>query len=125
MYLLSNQLTGSIRNSVGKLQQLRILSLYENRLSAEIPSSIRHLTTLTELYLQGNNLQGNIPNTLGKCHSLLSADLSQNNLSEFLDLSSNCLVSSLPSEISGLEHLVLLNLPNNVCLRLLQTVSIA
>ncbi|KAL2545213.1 putative LRR receptor-like serine/threonine-protein kinase [Forsythia ovata] len=128
MYLWSNQLTGSIPDSVGKLQQLRILSLLQNRLSGEILPSIGNLTVLTELYLQGNNFQGNIPYTLGRCRSLLSADLSLNNLSgyipeeifslsslsEFLDLSSNRLVGSLSSEISGLEHLVLLNLSNNM-----------
>ncbi|KAL0372248.1 UNVERIFIED_CONTAM: putative LRR receptor-like serine/threonine-protein kinase [Sesamum calycinum] len=127
LYLWSNQLTGSIPNSIGKLQKLKILSLPQNILSGKIPSSFGNLTMLTEMYLQANYLQGTIPSALGKCQSLLAMDVSHNNLggslplefftlsalSEFLDISSNSLVGSLPSDVSSLEHLVLLNLSNN------------
>ncbi|KAK4401286.1 putative receptor-like protein kinase [Sesamum angolense] len=98
LYLWSNQLTGSIPNSIGKLQKLKILSLPQNILSGKIPSSFGNLTMLTEMYLQANYLQ--------EVFTLSS-------LSEFLDISSNSLVGSLPSDVSGLQHLVLLNLSNN------------
>ncbi|KAL3844022.1 hypothetical protein ACJIZ3_001425 [Penstemon smallii] len=127
LYLWSNDLTGTIPESIGKLQELRILSFPDNFLYGEIPSSFGNLTMMTELYLQQNNLQGTIPSVLGNCQSLLAMDISQNNfagylpeeifripsLSEFLDLSSNSLTGSLPSDLTSLEHLVLLNLSNN------------
>ncbi|KAL0327411.1 UNVERIFIED_CONTAM: putative LRR receptor-like serine/threonine-protein kinase [Sesamum angustifolium] len=126
LYLWSNQLTGSIPNSIGKLQKLKILSLPQNILSGKIPSSFGNLTMLTEMYLQANYLQGTILLLLGNAslcwqwmfHNNLGGSLplevfTLSSLSEFLDISSNSLVGSLPSDVSGLEHLVLLNLSNN------------
>ncbi|KAF2310715.1 hypothetical protein GH714_016534 [Hevea brasiliensis] len=51
-------------NTLGKLTQLRVLSLRSNRLSGEIPSDFSNLTFLRSLYLQNNEFTGDFPQSL-------------------------------------------------------------
>ncbi|MEK8019189.1 MAG: prolyl oligopeptidase family serine peptidase, partial [Candidatus Parabeggiatoa sp.] len=64
--LYNRQLTGSIPDSIGNLNQLKILSLAKNQLSGTIPSSIDNLSKLEILNLSSNNFSGTIPAFLGK-----------------------------------------------------------
>ena len=48
--------TGSIPASIGKLQSLRHLDLYNNSMSGDIPSSIKELINLDHLYVQNDHL---------------------------------------------------------------------
>jgi len=41
LYLNNNKLTGEIPKEIGKLTNLRWLSLYSNKLTGEIPKEIR------------------------------------------------------------------------------------
>ncbi|NJO14454.1 MAG: hypothetical protein HC877_01520 [Thioploca sp.] len=60
----SNNLNGSIPESIGNLNSLQILYLDSNPLSGSIPESISKLSSLQHLFLSGNQLCGEIPISL-------------------------------------------------------------
>ncbi|KAL6126732.1 hypothetical protein ACLB2K_074777 [Fragaria x ananassa] len=98
-----NLFTGNIPASLGKLSKLQILSLSTNRLSGWIPSSLGNLTQLFRLQLYANELEGIIPPDIGDCQTLQLIDLSHNNLS-----------GDIPSQVIGMSSLSdLLNLSQN------------
>ncbi|XP_018440266.1 probable inactive receptor kinase At2g26730 [Raphanus sativus] len=66
--------------SLGKLSQLRVLSLRSNRLSGQIPRDFANLTHLRSLYLQRNELSGEFPPSVTQLTGLVRLDLSSNNL---------------------------------------------
>ncbi|WOL20715.1 putative inactive receptor kinase [Canna indica] len=88
--------------TVGRLSQLRVLSLRSNRLSGPIPADFAGLTLLRNLYLQNNLLSGAIPSGLTQLGRLVRIDLSGNNLA-----------GQIPSAFSNLTHLTRLFLQNN------------
>lgn len=100
--LCSNNLTGVIPESIGKLINLRILYLVDNHLSGCIPDNIGNLTKLEELSLQTNKLTGSIPESIGNLNNLT-----------FLNLSLNQLTGSIPESIGGLEKINILFLQEN------------
>ncbi|CAN6279191.1 unnamed protein product [Urochloa humidicola] len=59
---------------------LQVLSIAENRLQGAIPDYVGHLKSLQQLYLSGNNLSGIVPPTIGNLTRLILLDLSGNNL---------------------------------------------
>ena len=61
--LSSNNLTGSIPNSIGDLSLLQILDLSLNSLSGELPTGIELLTKLKSLDISDNLLSGCLPQT--------------------------------------------------------------
>ncbi|KAF5459098.1 hypothetical protein F2P56_023082 [Juglans regia] len=89
-------------NTLGRLSQLRVLSLRSNRLSGEIPPDFSNLTLLRSLYLQNNELSGEFPLTLTHLTRLTRLDLSSNNLT-----------GPIPFSINNLTHLTALLLQNN------------
>jgi len=64
IYLLNNQLTGSIPPEIGNLTNLIILSLNSNQLTGSIPPEIGNLTNLEGLWLQSNQFTGEIPESI-------------------------------------------------------------
>jgi Leucine-rich repeat (LRR) protein len=56
--LESNQLSGPIPSSLGRLTDLFELSLGDNQLTGPIPSSLSNLTNLMVLGLENNQLEG-------------------------------------------------------------------
>ncbi|KAM5556657.1 hypothetical protein ABKV19_024173 [Rosa sericea] len=100
--LEENLFTGIIPASFGKLQKLQVLSLEINRLSGRIPSSLGNLTQLYHLHLLENELEGSIPPNIGNCKNLQQMDISDNKLS-----------GDIPSQVIGLSSFVLLNLSQN------------
>ncbi|KAM1072496.1 hypothetical protein FF1_017753 [Malus domestica] len=96
-------LIGSVPpNTLGRLTQLRVLSLRSNRLSGPIPTDFSNLTLLHNLYLQGNQFSGEFPTWLTRLERL-----------NRLDLSSNNFTGSIPFAISNLTQLTGLFLENN------------
>lgn len=96
-------LVGAIpANTLGRLSQLRVLSLRANRLSGEIPSDFSNLTLLRSLYVQDNALTGEFPAGLTRLTRLTRLDLSSNNFT-----------GPIPFSINNLTHLTGLFLENN------------
>lgn len=89
-------------NTLGRLSQLRVLSLRSNRLSGEIPSDFSNLTLLRSLYLQNNELSGEFPLSLTRLTRLTRLDLSSNNLT-----------GPIPFSVNNLTHLTALLLQDN------------
>ncbi|XWS26921.1 hypothetical protein CRYUN_Cryun26dG0071700 [Craigia yunnanensis] len=96
-------LVGSIPpNTIGRLNQLRVLSLRANRLSGEIPADFSNLTLLRSLYLQGNEFTGPFPPSVSPLARLTRLDLSSNNFT-----------GPIPFAVNSLTHLTRLFLQNN------------
>ncbi|CAN8246961.1 unnamed protein product [Cochlearia groenlandica] len=89
-------------NSLGRLSQLRVLSLRSNRLSGQIPSDFSNLTHLRSLYLQHNEFSGDFPASITQLTGLIRLDVSSNNLT-----------GSIPFSINNLTHLTGLFLAKN------------
>ncbi|CAM8891583.1 unnamed protein product [Rhodiola kirilowii] len=89
-------------NTLGKMTQLRVLSLRSNRLTGEIPSDFANLTSVRNIYLQSNELSGEFPNSLTKLPRLVRLDLSANKFS-----------GSIPFAVNNLTKLTGLFLQNN------------
>ncbi|MBA0852473.1 hypothetical protein Goshw_005705 [Gossypium schwendimanii] len=96
-------LVGSIpSNTIGRLNQLRVLSLRANRLSGEIPEDFSDLTLLRNLYLQDNAFAGEFPISVTRLARLTR-----------LDLSSNKFAGPIPFAVNNMSHLTGLFLQNN------------
>nr|KYP55673.1 putative inactive receptor kinase At2g26730 family [Cajanus cajan] len=89
-------------DTIGRLSQLRILSLRSNGLTGEIPADFSNLTFLRSLYLQNNDLSGEFPPSLTRLTRLARLDLSSNNFS-----------GPIPFSVNNLTHLTGLFLENN------------
>ncbi|KAF8406999.1 hypothetical protein HHK36_006120 [Tetracentron sinense] len=89
-------------NTIGRLTQLRVLSLRSNRLSGEIPDDFSQLMSLRSLYLQSNLFSGDFPAVLTPLNRLSRLDLSSNNFTGIL-----------PFSVNNLSHLTRLFLQNN------------
>ncbi|WP_299678832.1 leucine-rich repeat domain-containing protein [uncultured Tenacibaculum sp.] len=59
--LSSNNLTGTLPESLGSLSELKYLDLNTNNLENNLPSSLNQLTKLETLLVSSNNLKGTIP----------------------------------------------------------------
>lgn len=94
-------LVGAIpANTLGKLDNLKVISLRSNLLSGKLPTDITSLHSLEYLYLQHNNLTGDIP-------ASFSPQLNA------LDLSYNSFTGVIPKTLQNLTELTRLNLQNN------------
>lgn len=89
-------------NTLGRLAQLRVLSLRSNRLSGSIPAEFSQLKLLRSLYLQGNHFFGEFPAEITELSRMIRLDLSSNNFS-----------GPIPFSINNLTHLTGLFLGNN------------
>ncbi|KAK9116799.1 hypothetical protein Sjap_015746 [Stephania japonica] len=100
--LSSNQLVGSIPQSIGQLKSLVSLHLSTNKLTGPIPTTIGDMSSLSSLYLRENQINGSIPDELWKLTQL-----------EELDLSSNHLSRDLPNSYCSMYSLSFFNLSKN------------
>ncbi|KAI3724900.1 hypothetical protein L1987_64668 [Smallanthus sonchifolius] len=89
-------------NTIGRLTNLRVLSLHSNKLSGELPNDFSNLIFLRSLYLQNNLLTGEFPAPVSELTRLTRIDLSRNNFS-----------GSIPFSINNLKQLSRLLINNN------------
>ena len=121
--LSDNQLTGTIPEALGQLNNLRALDLSDNQLTGTIPEALGQLDSLQTLNLARNALTGTIPEALGQLNNLRALDLSDNQLTgtipealgqldslQTLNLARNALTGTIPEalgQLNNLEHLFL------------------
>ncbi|KAG4907122.1 receptor-like protein EIX2 [Glycine soja] len=103
MLLGKNLISGSIPNSLCKIDTLYNLDLSGNMLSAEIPNCWSASQRLNEINLASNKLSGVIPNSLGNLPTLA-----------WLHLNNNSLHGGIPSSLKNLKHLLILDLGENL-----------
>ena len=124
--LSGNQLTGTIPETLGQLNNLQSLNLTDNELTGLIPETLGQLNNLQSLNLAYNELTGPIPEALGQLDNLESLNLDSNKLTgtipealgnlnnlKILDLSSNGLAGTIPEALGQLNNLERLSLAGN------------
>ncbi|KAL6140371.1 hypothetical protein ACLB2K_058671 [Fragaria x ananassa] len=111
--------TGAIPTQLGRLVNLRVISLTNNRLTGQIPVTLSLLTNLHTLDLSFNRLTGSIPPPLLRLPMLKVLILSSNSISGdipavvssqllHLDFSNNKLTGQLPKQLpSSLRYVSL------------------
>jgi hypothetical protein len=75
-----NNMTGSLPNTLGDLQQLALLDLGANQIEGSIPQTLGGLQQLAFLSLDTNQIEGTIPQTLGDLQQLAHLALWHNRL---------------------------------------------
>ncbi|KAI5068486.1 hypothetical protein GOP47_0016831 [Adiantum capillus-veneris] len=96
-------LSGRIPNaSLGRLAELRVLSLHDNSLSDGLPTDLSNCTFIRSIYLQHNSFSGSLPPDFSSWPNLLHLDLSFNNFS-----------ASIPPSLGNLTQLKSIYLQNN------------
>jgi hypothetical protein len=78
--MASNNMTGSLSDTLGDLQQLTYLQLGNNQIEGTVPQTLGDLQQLTYLRLAGNQIDGSIPQTLGGLQLLTALHLDNNRL---------------------------------------------
>ncbi|CAA6653516.1 unnamed protein product [Spirodela intermedia] len=123
----ATRLTGRLSTAIGRLTELRVLSLPFHSFRGEVPGEIWELQSLEVVDLEGSSISGvlpggEIPSSLSGCVELEAMDLSRNRIKgtipgffgdlpklRELDLSFNKLGGRIPGEIGdacpSLEHL--------------------
>ncbi|XP_021907978.1 probable LRR receptor-like serine/threonine-protein kinase At4g37250 [Carica papaya] len=109
--LSNNSLNGSLPVSLFNASELRYLDLSNNLISGDIPATVDRLRSLQLLNLSDNALAGNLPAGLTTLSNLTVVSLKNNYFSgnlpggfravQDLDLSSNLINGSLPSDFGG------------------------
>ncbi|XP_022774589.1 LRR receptor-like serine/threonine-protein kinase RPK2 [Durio zibethinus] len=99
----NGSLSGKLLPSIGKLSELRILSLPFHRFSGEIPAEIWELEKLEVLDLENNLLSGPLPVSVTGLKNLRVLNLGFNNIS-----------GGIPRWLSSLEQMDILNLAGNL-----------
>ncbi|XP_030486305.2 probable LRR receptor-like serine/threonine-protein kinase At4g37250 [Cannabis sativa] len=96
--LSNNVISGQLTDSVSGLKSLQFLNLSDNAFAGKLPQNLTSLQNLTVISLKSNYFSGKVPGGFSKV--------------QVLDLSSNLLNGSLPSDFGG-ESLRFLNVSYN------------
>ncbi|KAF3618480.1 Leucine-rich repeat receptor-like serine/threonine/tyrosine-protein kinase SOBIR1 [Capsicum annuum] len=123
--LRSYGLSGTLSPAIGKLSELKEISLSDNQLSEQIPAQILDCKKLEILELQKNRFTGKVPSKLSSLIRLRVVDFSSNELSgnvnfleyfpnlEKLSLADNLFTGKIPLSLKSLRNLRFLNLSGN------------
>ncbi|CAN1187567.1 Probable LRR receptor-like serine/threonine-protein kinase At3g47570 [Linum perenne] len=114
---------GDIPSSIGNLTRLIEVSISSNHLQGQIPVSIGNCKELLMLHLARNNLSGVIPSQLmslaslsrflGLEHNKFSGSIPVEVTLEYLQLQGNLLQGIIPSTLSSLRGIQVLDLSSN------------
>lgn len=88
IWLDGNSIVMTIPSQIGKLTELRSISMADTKLAGSIPTEVGLLTNLQRLWLYNNELTGSIPSELANLTNL-----------EILKLEQNGLEGSIPSHV--------------------------
>ncbi|KAK4493147.1 hypothetical protein RD792_018000 [Penstemon davidsonii] len=121
----SKQIKGRLSPAIGKLSELKELSLSQNQLFDQIPSQIVHCHKLAVLNLGKNQFSGKIPSGLSSLIHPQLLDLSSNKIVgslgflkyfpnlENLDLADNMFVGKVPLSLKSFRNLRFINVSGN------------
>ncbi|KAF3442816.1 hypothetical protein FNV43_RR16734 [Rhamnella rubrinervis] len=104
--LSSNQMNGSVLESVGKLSNLEILDLSWNSITGLFPN-LTLLSSLKELSLSSNQLNGSVPESVGKLSNLEILYLSNNSFNGVVSETHFLKLSKLKHLDLSWNHLIL------------------
>ncbi|KAI3777637.1 hypothetical protein L1987_47438 [Smallanthus sonchifolius] len=122
------RLRGSISPAIGKLSELKELSLPNNHLTNQIPAQITDCLKLEVLNLQNNRFSGKVPTGLSSLVRLRILDLSSNKFSgdlgflkyfpnlEKLSLANNMFTGKVPASLRSFRNLRFFNISGNIFL---------
>ncbi|XP_051126052.1 receptor kinase-like protein Xa21 [Andrographis paniculata] len=126
LYLRSNILTGLIPPEIGRLHNLRFLSLGDNLLTGTIPSTMSNMSYLNYLSFKRNRLHGFLIDEIGNLTMLTDLYLGENNFTgeippvydklnqlEILEMGMNSISGQIPSYIFNLSTLKVISLLGN------------
>ncbi|KAG7620362.1 Leucine-rich repeat, partial [Arabidopsis suecica] len=108
----SNNIWGTLPDSIGNLKYLRVLSFKDCHLYGKIPSSLGSLSYLTHLDLSFNEFTSEPPDSMGNLNRLTDMLLNLSSLI-WIDLRSNKFRGILPSNMSSLSELKLFDISGN------------
>ncbi|CAD5193705.1 unnamed protein product [Musa acuminata subsp. malaccensis] len=80
LYLRHSQLSGTLPDWLGNMENLKSLDLSSNFLYGSLPASLGNLSMLQTLDVSSNDLNGSIPDGIGQMKSLVSLFLTDNSL---------------------------------------------
>lgn len=102
IYLVSNNLTGTLSPSLGDLSSLVNLTLMDNDLQGTIPPQLFQLNKLEALLLAHNSLIGSVPEEFSQLRSLKVLQLGFNK------------ITKLPSSLKNMKSLKILEAQDNL-----------
>ncbi|KAL3529495.1 hypothetical protein ACH5RR_008817 [Cinchona calisaya] len=123
--LKSCQLKGVLSPAIGRLSELKELTISSNKFVDQIPSQIVNCRKLEVLDLKNNRFSGKVPSELSSLFHLRVLDLSSNKLSgnlgflkhfpnlEKLCLEDNLFSGKIPSSLRSFRNLQFLNISGN------------
>ncbi|KAK3406598.1 leucine-rich repeat receptor-like serine/threonine/tyrosine-protein kinase SOBIR1 [Eucalyptus grandis] len=124
----SQQLKGSLSPAVGRLSELKELTLSNNKLVDQLPSQIVDCTKLEILNLRNNRFSGKIPSELSSLNHLRVLDVGSNKFTgdlsflkyfpnlEKLTLSDNLFTGKIPASIRSFRNLRFFDVSGNLFL---------
>lgn len=125
LILNSQKLTGILSPEIGKLSELKELSLFNNNLVDQLPSQIVDCRKMEILNLGNNRFSGEVPSKLSSLIRLRVLDLSSNKLSgnlsflkhfpnlEKLSIAENLFAGKIPASIRSFRNLRFFNFTGN------------
>lgn len=84
--LSSNEFTGTVPDSIGRMPEVKAIDLSHNRLTGKLPTTFDIATALEFINLEHNRLRGDVPEQLGELFKLKSINIGNNLFSGELSL---------------------------------------
>ncbi|XP_022925886.1 leucine-rich repeat receptor-like serine/threonine/tyrosine-protein kinase SOBIR1 [Cucurbita moschata] len=121
----SEGLTGSLSPAIGRLTELKQLTVSDNHLVGHVPAQIVDCRKLEILHLQSNQFSGKVPSGLSSLIRLRDMDLSSNKFSgsldflkhfpnlESLSIANNYFTGKIPASIRSFRNLRVFNFSGN------------